>query len=224
MQVSQFPYPACAKTKIDDLTYGSLLSPIGQHRRSHIKASKGKRAAKRKRQSKAAVTVADDAANSLEPPPKPALSGHVDAGFNSITRTLQSRASEEAEPEKKRTYSMVFVSRGNQTSAFNSQFPSMIAASTKGLPNDSETRLVGFSKPCSDKLSASLGLARVSSVAIASDAPGVDALWELVKQTVKPIHSEWLADAKSTEYKSTQIKSVEITVGPKKAKPKPVSS
>lgn len=165
----------------------------------------------------------DGSAMPLEPPQKPALDGHVDAGFNSITRTLQNRTGETAEPGKQRTYSMVFVSRGDQTSAFNSQFPSMVAASVRDVPHESKTRLVGFSKPCSDKLSASLGLARVSSVAISSDAPGVDALSQLVKQTVKPVHSEWLADVSSTKYKATQIKSVETTVGPKKSKPKAVS-
>lgn len=155
----------------------------------------------------------------LDPPPKPELSSYVDVGFNCITRTLQAQPGEKNEPPNQRRYAMVFVSRGNQTAAFNTQFPQMIAASARDLPPDNKTRLVGFSKPCSDKLSSGLGVARVSSVAIASDAPGVEALGELVKQTVKPVQPNWLSEAKSTEYRPTQIKSIETTVGPKKAKP-----
>ena len=200
-------------------TLVSLLSPIGHHRRSHIKASKGKRAAKRKRRQSASGASLGDTAMMLDPPPKPEPFSCVDVGFNCITRTLQAQSGEKNKPTDQRRYSMVFVSRGNQTAAFNTLFPQMIATSARDLMPDNKTRLVGFSKPCSDKLSSSLGLARVSSVAIAVDAPGFEALWELVKETVKPVQSNWLSEAESTEYLPTQIKSIETTVGPKKAKP-----
>lgn len=154
-------------------------------------------------------------------PAKPEIASQVDVGFNSITSGLQN-TNEEAksggEAGKVQKYSMVFVCRGNQTAAFNSHLPQMVAASPKDVHADRVTRLVGFSKPCSDRLSISLGIARVSSVAIEWDAAGSSALWELVKRSVKPVQCEWLDEARSLEYRRSQIVSKEISVGAKKSK------
>ncbi|KAK6701639.1 hypothetical protein SNK04_011557 [Fusarium graminearum] len=132
-----------------------LLSPIGQYRQTHVKLSKGKRAAQKEKE----VKKIGDGSEEPQPPPMPELEADIDVGFNSIARNLQSWSSkntESTEDELKRQYCMVFVARGNQASAFNCHFPQMVGTASKQLPADSHIRLVGFSKPCSERLSACL--------------------------------------------------------------------
>ncbi|KAM3478533.1 hypothetical protein MY5147_002178 [Beauveria neobassiana] len=97
----------------------------------------------------------------------------------------------------------------------------MVAASSADVQPEHATRLIGFSKPCSSRLSSCLGLARVSAVAIKSDAAGSCALWDLVKKSVKPVQCEWLDEARSLQYRQTQIVSLETSVGSKKTKVSP---
>ncbi|KAM3456683.1 hypothetical protein MY3296_001638 [Beauveria thailandica] len=196
------------------------LSPIGKHRQRCIKTSKGKRAEKkRKRQEKDEGKTTFPMAVDL--PAKPETASQVDVGFNSITRGLQDANNEQNADgvvRKGQGYSMVFVCRGNQSAAFNSHFPQMVAASSADAQPGHATRLIGFSKPCSSRLSSCLGLARVSAVAVKSDAAGSCALWDLVKKSVKPVQCEWLDEARSLKYRQTQIVSLEISVGSKKTK------
>ncbi|KAM4055302.1 RNase p and RNase mrp subunit [Hirsutella rhossiliensis] len=195
----------------------NLLSPLGQHRRAHIKRSKGKRAARRG--ARPGPGPEDRSLPSAPAPPKPELSAKVDVGFNSITRGLEELSQSTGSRDSPcQSYSMVFVARGNQSSAFNCHFPKMIGAASKDSPQADKTRLVGFSKPCSDRLSSVLGVARVSSVAVARDAPGAGALWEFVQKTVAPVSMSWLQDMGCTEYREAKINSVETLVGAKKAK------
>ena len=160
--------------------------------------------------------------NDALPPPLPDLAHSVDIGLNSITRNLKAGSSEmiptEKAPSHNTRYSMVFVSRGDQSSAFNCHFPSMVCAASKSKPTQEPIRLVGFSKPCSERLSRCLGVARVSSLAIAEGAPGAGALWDLVKQSVDPIDSNWLDQKAEVGFLSTQINAIETTIGPKRPK------
>ncbi|RDA91483.1 hypothetical protein CP533_4593 [Ophiocordyceps camponoti-saundersi (nom. inval.)] len=188
----------------------NLLSPIGQHRRAHIKPSKGKRAARRRRNK---IDAKDDAASAPVPPP-PELFEKVAVGFNSIARTLQDVSSDARRPP----YAMVFVARGNQSAAFNCHFPKMVGVTSKDSPPDERTRLVGFSRSCSDRLSSSLGIARVSSVALSRDAPGAAPLWDLVRRKVAPVDMAWLEEAMGVEYRATNIVSIEAAIGSKRAR------
>ncbi|KAM0454929.1 hypothetical protein ACHAPV_008070 [Trichoderma viride] len=196
----------------------SLLSPIGQHRKSHARPSKGKRAAKR---DKKLATKLDGPANTpkLPTPRSLELSACVDIGFNSIAQNLgsPSKPSEVAKPSPK-DYSMVFVARGSQSPAFNHHFPQMIAAASRNLPEKEKIRLVGFSKPCSERIGNTLGIPRVSSIAISRHAPGAEALLAVVENLVAPVDSPWLSEVPNTEYKTTQIASVETTIGTKRVK------
>ena len=112
---------------------------------------------------------------------------------------------------------MVFVARGNQSSAFNGHFPKMVAAAGRRCVPDESTRLIGFSKPCSERLSSCLAVARVSSLAIVRDAPGSEALWKFVQEYVPRLDDKWLWGAQDV-YKVTNIKSIETSVGLKKRK------
>lgn len=160
----------------------------------------------------------------IDTPDKPEILSQVDVGFNSITTRLQSiiaKTSDDSSSDdsrEKKPYSMVFVCRGNQTAPFNSHFPQMVAASSLRTEPAQATRLIGFSKPCSDRLSASLGIARVSSVAVCVDAVGSGPLRDLVEKTVQPVRCNWLHDAQSQLYRQSQIVSVDTHVGAKKVK------
>jgi ribonuclease P/MRP protein subunit POP3 len=74
------------------LTSCSLLTPIGDHRRTHVHPSKGK---KRKRTTKSGQ---DDAAKveTSTPPPAPEIGKHVLIGLNSVTRQLEAQAAKTA--------------------------------------------------------------------------------------------------------------------------------
>ncbi|KAM0264097.1 hypothetical protein ACHAQJ_000842 [Trichoderma viride] len=196
----------------------SLLSPIGQHRRVHVKPSKGKRAARKEKKIKAKL---DGTANLAKTPTPRSLelSASVDVGFNSITKHLGSlsKPSEEAiSPHK--DYSMIFVTRGNQSPAFNHHFPQMVAAASRNLPDKEKIRLIGLSKPCSERIGSTLGISRVSSIAISRHAPGAEALLAVVENIVAPVDSPWLSEMPNAVYKTTQIGSAETTIGTKRVK------
>ncbi|RGP80245.1 rnase subunit pop3 [Fusarium longipes] len=179
--------------------------------------SKGKRAAQKEKE----VKKIRGGLEQPPAPPMPELEANVDVGFNSITRNLQSWSSKNAEStehESTRQYSMVFIARGNQTSAFNCHFPQMVGTASRNLPEDDQIRLVGFSKPCSERLSGCLGVPRVSSIAIVKDAPGAGALQEFITKTVAPVEIPWLNASSSTQYLAPKINAIETTVGPRRAR------
>lgn len=204
----------------------SLLRPIGRYRRDHVQTSKGKRAAKK---AKARKDSATPETSDLKPP-APELIRMIDVGLNTITKTLtESTSSKPAEPcvmdkagapdsgqDVDSPYTMVFVARGDQQSTFNCHFPKMVAASTTHMPPGSRTRLIGFSKTSSERLSKCLNVARVSSVAVRRGAPGAGPLWDFVSQRVKPLEAPWLETEAYDSYKRAKINSMETTVGPKK--------
>ena len=182
-----------------------------------MKKSKGKRAARRN--NKANESGVD--ATEVLAPPIPQIATSIDVGFNSITRNLQSSAAggnQEVEGARNQQYSMIFVARGNQSSAFNCHFPQMVAAAAKELPLERKMRLVGISKPCSERLGTCLGLPRVSSVAVMRDAPGAGALLDFVQKTVAPVDAAWLDPTQRTPYLTTKISSIETIIGKKRTR------
>ena len=156
----------------------------------------------------------------MEAPPPPELAQYIDVGFNSITSNLQAIISPEKFPTTSTMppYSMVFVSRGNQSAAFNGHFPQIVGLASNRVSEAGAIRLVGFSKACSERISLCLNIARASSIAVRRDAPGAQALQNLVSQTVPEIEIPWHKEAKAVEYRKTKINSTEATVGAKRVK------
>ncbi|KAI8164462.1 hypothetical protein K4K49_002716 [Colletotrichum sp. SAR 10_70] len=199
----------------------SLLTPIGQHRQRHVKPSEGKRAAKRKRKEEGGESKAPA---KTERPPAPEIASFVDVGLTSITRNLEKLASgpdqpsreNDATPSSASPYALIFVARSGQSSAFNSQLPQMVAVASKYSQSTPATRLVGYSKPCGDKLSTCLGIPRVSSVGIRVNAPMSKALVEFVNEHVSPVRIAWLEEAQDAKYRQMQLKTEEKII-PKKA-------
>ncbi|KAK3302159.1 uncharacterized protein B0T15DRAFT_514213 [Chaetomium strumarium] len=206
-----------------------LLAPLGAHRRSFIPASKGKR----KRVKKASGPESSSAAAPVPAaPPVPELAGYVDVGLSKISRTLQImsdkdklvRSSESAASKREeattgvesRPYTVVFVARSGQSSAFHCHFPQMVALAAASRSPDEAVRLVGFSKACEERLSAALGIPRVSSIALREGAPQAKGLVDFVREHVASIEITWLREARSASFLETRIDAVPTKVGTKK--------
>jgi ribonuclease P/MRP protein subunit POP3 len=156
----------------------------------------------------------------------------VDIGLSKISRELQAMSSqderspsleaapsghEEAKPEPdNKPYDVVFVARSGQPSTFHCHFPQMVALAARSQPADKAVRLVGFSKACEDRLSAALGIPRVSSIGLREDAPQARGLVEFVRDHVPPIEVAWLREARAGKFLETKIDAVPTKVGVKK--------
>ncbi|KAI6778405.1 uncharacterized protein J7T54_000794 [Emericellopsis cladophorae] len=112
----------------------NFLSPIGKHRRAHVKASKGKKASRRAEKAKAEREGEDTEMPDLVIPAPPDVTHRIDVGFNSITRSLSAmtedqRCGSDAQADKadkeRKPLSMIFVARGDQSAVFNCHFPKM---------------------------------------------------------------------------------------------------
>ncbi|KAK3692277.1 hypothetical protein B0T22DRAFT_531791 [Podospora appendiculata] len=210
----------------------SLLAPLGSHRKSNNPSSKGRR----KRSRNGALLEAAGEAPALPAVPVPELAAFVDVGLANISRNLQARSSKTGGPDSvpeegdgapksakaaaeaaKPPYSIVFVARSGQSSAFHSHFPQMVAVASESLPSDKGIMLVGFSKPCEERLSAALGIPRVSSIALREGAPHSKGLVDFVRANVSPIDVAWIKEARAGGFLETQIEAVKTAVGSKKA-------
>ncbi|KAK1751704.1 hypothetical protein QBC47DRAFT_390793 [Echria macrotheca] len=205
----------------------SLLAPLGAHRKAHVVPSKGRR---RKQK---LLSAGEEGSPAV--PPAPDLAAHVDVGLAQISRELEamSSAKVEAPPEgtseankvpNRPPYSVVFIARSGQSSAFHCHFPQMVAVASSSRPADQAIRLVGFSaKGCDERLSAVLGIPRVSSIALRVDAPQTKGLLEFVRARVAPVEIAWINEAQSAKYRETKIEPVQTKVGPARVKRAKVS-
>ncbi|KAJ4304386.1 RNase P and RNase MRP subunit [Collariella sp. IMI 366227] len=188
---------------------------------SFLAPSKGKR----KRNAKGA--------GSDTAPPAPEIATHIDVGLSRISRTLQHMpgkndvkapssdtvsASQDASAfeHSRKPYSVIFVARSGQSSAFHSHFPEMVALAAQGQSSDEAVRLVGFSKACEDRLSEALAIPRVSSIGLYQDAPQAKGLVDFVREHVAPIEVPWLAETRSGKFLETKIAAVPTKIGTKK--------
>ncbi|KAL2259797.1 hypothetical protein VTK26DRAFT_6390 [Humicola hyalothermophila] len=209
-----------------------LLAPIGTHRRSFIVPSKGKR--KRRSPTKTAggaATIAAPVPPAPPAPPAPELAAFVDVGLSQISRGLQTMSSKDGRKAppgdattqqskpinpKDKPYSVVFVARSGQSSAFHCHFPQMVALAARSQPTETALRLVGLSKACEERLSAALGIPRVSSIGLREDAPHAKGLVDFVRERVAPIQVAWLEEARSAKFLETKIDAVPTRIGTKK--------
>jgi ribonuclease P/MRP protein subunit POP3 len=127
------------------------------------------------------------------------------------------RGEEESKAADAKPYSVVFVARSGQSSAFHCHFPQMVALAAQSQPADRAVRLVGFSKACEDRLSAALGIPRASSIGLREDAPQAKGLVDFVREHVAPVEVAWLGkEAPSGKFLETRIDAVPTKVGVKK--------
>ncbi|GAB1320502.1 RNase P and RNase MRP subunit [Madurella fahalii] len=195
-----------------------LLAPLGTHRRSFITPSKGKRRRTRKKEN---APSSEPPAEATPAPPAPELAAHVDVGLSKISRTLQLMSAKKdgvsSTPGEVATqYSVVFVARSGQSSAFHCHFPQMVALAAQSQSPEKAVRLVGFSKSCEERLSAALGIPRASSIGLRDDEPQAKGLIDFVREHVAPVQVSWLEEACSARFLETNIDAVPTKVGSKK--------
>lgn len=148
----------------------------------------------------------------------------MDVGLTNITRNLasssaqaQAGAAGDGDRDQFPPYSVVFVARSGPPSAFFSHFPQMVATASRQL--DEPIRLVGFSKSCEEKLSACLGIPRVSSIALrAGESVQLKALVDFVRKQVAPVEARWMLDDGKTEFRETKVNSIQTPIGTKRQK------
>ncbi|KAK4140336.1 uncharacterized protein C8A04DRAFT_15048 [Dichotomopilus funicola] len=244
-----------------------LLAPIGAHRESFITPSKGKRKRVRKANNPAGSGT-EKPVEPIPPSPPISAHVDVglsviSRGLQAMSREEDNSPSGPSPSSTKNTtkiesktpqppppiaepgsrtrpppYSIVFVARSGQSSAFHCHFPQMVAlASQTQQPTNSNPdpaiRLVGFSRACEDRLSAALGVPRVSSVALRAGAEssgpeGVSqarGLVEFVRERVAPVDVAWLREEggvgkRKGGFLETRIEAVPTKVGVKKVKAK----
>lgn len=201
----------------------SLLAPLGQYRAQHINISKGRRDKKRKRkESKESIKPTSP----LPAPPAPELRSYVDVGLSTITRSLQESAEkgqtknlsddQVAEDCPACPYSTIFVARSGQPNVLNTHLPQMVAVASKAHPRQLPIRLVGLSKACEERLSLSLGIPRVSCIAIHHNAPNSKPLVDFTQEHVPIVDIQWLEEAGKAEHRETKINSIQTSIGIKK--------
>ncbi|KAI0969305.1 hypothetical protein F4678DRAFT_473929 [Xylaria arbuscula] len=200
----------------------NLLSPLGHYRAQHTQASKGSRAKKRKRMEKSSPETAPPV------PPIPDLQSYVDIGLSCVSRCLQNSASERFEIGSSRDgqrreetppgrfYSVIFVTRSGQPNALSSHLPQMVAVAAKSHPSQPPTRLVELPRACEGRLCESLGIPRVSCVAICAGAPNSNALVDFAREHVATIKVPWFNEAADGDYRATKINSIETVIGASK--------
>lgn len=228
-------WTCCASTSKPGISFSvaqtdtkhSLLSPIGQHRKAYIKASNGrrsKRAAKRKRGQD------EEPQEGRVLPPPPAVASSVHVGLSNITRNLQLRAAipttaedGEAKQDDDKTlpkpYSVIFVSRSGPPSAFFNHLPQMVAIASKSHQLVEPIRLVGFSRDSEARLSACMGIPRVTSVALcAAGMAQLEAMVAFVRERVPAIEAPWLEGPAKGVYHETKITTIQAPIGKKRQK------
>lgn len=219
---------------IKSLTHpsSSLLSPLGQYRKSFITPSRGKRDKSRKRKSRDDSVSHPDVPPAV--PPTPELATSLDAGLAKVSRSLEklsstatsSHSTRDEDQEDKKTsaslgpgpYAVVFVARSGQSSAFHSHFPQMVATASSSLPEGQSIRLVGFSRACEDRLSSCLGIPRVSCIGLREGSQLAKGIIEFVRDHVPPVDVPWLREARDGQFLKPKINACETTVGVKRPK------
>ncbi len=91
-----------------------------------------------------------------------------------------------------------------------------VASQSPQPSSESPIRLVGFSRACEERLSASIGIPRVSSIALRDGAPHSQGLLAFVRDKVAPVDVPWLDEARAGQFRETQIRVTDVAVGPKK--------
>ena len=218
------------KTKLfgwkSDLDLPSLLSPLGEHRRTHTQPSKGK---KRKRDIKA---PSDDSPK----PPAPAIGSHVLVGLNSVTRHLENLAASTAPPTtpakeleaddkdafpiednaadqsalRVKPLSMVIITHPQPSlSPSHAHIPTLLHLATLRPHSETKssqpTRLIALSTTNDARFARALHIPRVGAIGIYEGALGAKALEEYVRKYVGLTECSWVDEAIKPEWRGLNV-------------------
>jgi ribonuclease P/MRP protein subunit POP3 len=205
---------------MNSLTSPSLLQPLGDHRRTHIPPSKGK---KRKRQSQR--DSSKEADNGLHetppPPPPPEIGNHILIGLNSVTRHLESLAARTAPPSTPshtkthtslanssppRPLALVLIPHNHPPASLpHAHIPTLVHLSTVDSQSEKATRLLAVTPGCEPVIAEALHIPHVGALGILEGAPGADALVAYVRENVEITKCAWIDEAMGPEWKGVKI-------------------
>lgn len=95
----------------------------------------------------------------------------------------------------------------------------MVAVASKSLQLEEPIRLMGFSRDSEERLSACMGIPRVTSVALRGDGLAqLKAVVDFVRERVPAIESLWLEQATKGVYHETKINTIQAPIGKKRQK------
>jgi len=203
---------------------------LGDHRRTYIHPSKGK---KRKRNAKANEDGPENT------PPSPEIGNHLLVGINSVTRHLEALAAENApttapvaspkstpedtqenppktncSKESLRPLSMVILTHPKPSlSPAHAHFPTLVhlsalsPSSAASATSETATRLIPLQTTADTRLASSLHVPRVGAVGICAGAPGAKTLELYVREHIGLTECKWVSEAMSVEWKGLNVKS-----------------
>lgn len=156
------------------------------------------------------------------------MADYVHVGLSNITRNLQlcaiptaadAEAREDGDTTSPNPYSIIFVSRSGAPSSFFSHLPQMVAVASRSQQLAEPIRLVGFSKDNEERLSACMGIPRVTSVALcAGNIAQLKAVADFVRERVPAIEAPWLTETAKGVYHETKINTIQVPIGKKRQK------
>jgi ribonuclease P/MRP protein subunit POP3 len=202
----------------------SLVGPIGEHRKTHILPSKGR---KRKRATNATP---------VEPSkvPSPTIASHILVGLNSVTRHLETQAASTAPPTAPingtsideqdnptqtdqresatppRILSIVILTHPQPSlSPSHAHIPTLLHLANlrrdPGTMPAETTRLVCLATSNDARLANTLHIPRVGAIGILEGAPGAKDLEEYVRKHVGSTECAWVDEALRSEWRGLNV-------------------
>jgi ribonuclease P/MRP protein subunit POP3 len=202
----------------------SLVATIGEHRKTQIHPSKGR---KRKRD----INAAPDERSKL---PAPATASHILVGLNSVTRHLEIQAASTAPPtapssetpideqdkptrtnDKEsatppRALSIVILTHPQPSlSPSHAHIPTLLHLANlrrdPGTVPSEPTRLVCLATSNDARLASALHIPRVGAIGILEGAPGANALEEYARKHVGLTACAWVDEALRSEWRGLNV-------------------
>jgi ribonuclease P/MRP protein subunit POP3 len=208
---------------LNNFDFNSLLAPLGEHRKTHIQPSRGK---KRKRNSK--VPPGD-----TRIPPAPVIGSHLLLGLNSVTRHLEALAASSAPPSVPvkdtdghtpnksddtqkiaeatvRPLSMVILTHPQPAlSPSHAHIPTLLHLATlQPTPKtkvSEPTRLIALATSNDARFANALHIPRVGAIGIYEGAPGAKALEDYVRKYVGLTECLWVDEAMKPEWRGLNV-------------------
>lgn len=95
----------------------------------------------------------------------------------------------------------------------------MVAVASKAQQLLEPTRLVGLSRSFEERLTACMGIPRVTSVALrVGDLAQLEAVADFVRERVPPVKVRWLDEAALGIYQEAKIDTIRVPIGEKRQK------
>jgi ribonuclease P/MRP protein subunit POP3 len=201
-----------------------LLKPIGDHNRNHVRISRGR--GRRKRSS----NWTGEGEQEIVVAERPKISLHVNVGFNSTVRKLESLAHRPGTHKQVGQEgavstgdagfgfpAVVFVCKSALADPVSELIPLLVARASLHSEGADAIRLVDISASAEATLSAVLGLPRLAALAVDDDAPGAQPLINYLREEIEPIDASWLREVSTPAYLPLKVNTEEAVIGEKKA-------